>query len=123
MKLARILYFISGPLASAEDQAEALEIKGNVSFRNALVVPDDGQLEVCDGVAGEVPERYAAKYPTAEEAVKLFQEKLKALSDKVGDEPAPKAPVQPKAPIATKAPAPAEAKAASAAPAWNAKAQ
>ncbi len=57
-KAFRTLYFIDGPAASAEDQAEAAAIEGHVVFRNAMKVAADGALEDFDAVAGAVPDRY-----------------------------------------------------------------
>lgn len=92
MKQARILFFVDGPAPSADDFAEAEALSANVVFRNARAVSDDPQsLEICDGVAGQVPRLYAEKYPDAEEAISAFAAELAALSRSVGDEPAPTA--------------------------------
>ena len=87
MKLAKILYFIEGPLPTGEQQHEAANIRGDVSFRNALAVPEEevGCLEDCDGVAGKVPDVYAQAFPSANEAVAKYNAKLKAQRDRVGD--------------------------------------
>lgn len=87
MKPARILYFVDGPSPKPEDFKAANELNANVSFRNARAVPAEGSLEECDGVAGKVPPRYAAKFPTAEEAIKARAAKLAALAQKTGDTP------------------------------------
>lgn len=108
MKPAKILYFIEGVAPRPEDFEAASQMAATVVFRNARAVPpEQHSLEICDGVAGKVPEIYAAAYPNANEAIKKKADELKALSGKVGDSPAPKA-----------AKAPAAAKAAPA-PAWN----
>jgi len=52
--------------------------------------PESHALEVCDGVAGAVPEIYAKRFPKAEVAISGYNETLKGLSQKVGDVPAPK---------------------------------
>lgn len=91
MKPAKILFFVDGPAPSADDFVAAAELKATVVFRNARAVPSEPHsLEICDGVAGKVPEIYAKAYPEAEKAIAKKAEELKALSSKVGDTPAPK---------------------------------
>lgn len=91
MKLARILYFVEGPAPTARQLDEAFSMNATVVFRNALAVPAEAHsLELCDGVAGVVPQLYADTFPTAEVAIAAKVGELKALSDKVGDEAAPK---------------------------------
>lgn len=91
MKLAKILYFVEGPAPTAEQLTEALEMNATVMFRNALAVPaEQHSLEICDGVAGIVPPLYAAAFHSAEDAIASKASELKALSDKVGDEAAPR---------------------------------
>jgi hypothetical protein len=91
MKPAKILYFIEGVAPSPEDYEAASQLQATVVFRNALFVPTEPHsLEMCDGVAGEVPDIYAEAYPTAEDAIEKKAEELKALTSKVGDETAPK---------------------------------
>lgn len=87
MRPDKILYFIEGPLPTSEDYAKALELRANVMFRNAQAVPVDSSsaLEECDGVAGEVPPSYAAKYPPAEAAIAKTKAQLKALQQKAGE--------------------------------------
>ena len=69
-KIAKILFFIDGPMPSEKDYEEAEKIGGaRVVFRNGLAVPADGALEECDGVAGNVPERYKEAYPDAKTAI------------------------------------------------------
>lgn len=94
MKAPKILFFVDGMAPSAEDLAAASEINGQVVFRNARAVPSEGALETCDGVAGKVPPQYS-KLPTAEQATAKRAAKVKALASKVGDSPAPAAPVAP----------------------------
>ncbi len=77
----RILYFIKGVMPSAEAQEVAEALGPNVAFRNANFVPTSGAPEKCDGVAGDVPELYK-KFPTAEEALKKFEEQRKAANEK-----------------------------------------
>ncbi len=68
-----ILFFIKGTMPTLEQQLAAERLAPcRVSFRNATLVGDEGSLENCDGVFGDVPKRYAAKYPTAEDAIAAF---------------------------------------------------
>lgn len=92
LKLPVILYFINGPMPSEGDikAAEKLEDKAKIVFRNAYYVQDTDALEKADGVMGAVPPRYKEAYATADDAVKGYEKDKKDLSDKVGDEPAPK---------------------------------
>mgnify|MGYP000390835410 FL=1 len=108
MKPAKILYFVDGVSPTPEDFEAASKMQAQVVFRNARAVPPEGALEECDGVAGCIPGPYG-ELPTAEEAIKAHAAKLAALAKKVGDSPAPKAPVKPaNAPAAaTKPQAPA----------------
>lgn len=58
-----ILYFIAGPVPTAEEAAHAETFGPNVRYRNASVVPEElspGSIEKCDGVAGSVPKAYSA---------------------------------------------------------------
>jgi len=129
MKALKILFFVNGAAPSAAQYEEANLLNGNVCFRNASVITAEASLEDCDGVAGDVPPVYKAKFPSAEDALEARSEKLKALSKKVGDEPAPTkgktaAPATPAAPTPAPAkpaaPAAAPAKAATAkAPGWT----
>lgn len=92
LKLPVILYFINGPLPSEGDkkEAEKLDGKAKVVYRNAYHVEATDALEKCDGVMGAVPPRYKEKYPSASEAIKGYEEEKKNLTERVGDEPAPK---------------------------------
>lgn len=126
MKLPYILFFIKGPFPSKEDNAAKAAINGaKVVFRNAKAVPTENHaLETCDGVAGSVPDIYAKTFPKAETAIAAYNETLKALSQKVGDVPAPKKPAATK-PEGNKPPQvpnpnpPAQGAAAAKPPAWN----
>ncbi len=89
MKAPKILFFIDGFQPTPDDMAAAAEIAGQVCFRNARVIPSEGSLEACDGVAGAVPATYK-KLPTAAQAIKSHGAKVKAL--KQGDSPAPSVP-------------------------------
>ena len=89
--LARILYFVAGVAPSAEDFEAAEKLGANVSFRNANAVPAEGALEICDGVAGEVPERYAEAYPEAKEAIAKKKKAHAEAAAKLGETPAPTA--------------------------------
>lgn len=121
MKPAKILYFVDGVSPTPEDFEAASKMQAQVVFRNARAVPPEGALEECDGVAGKVPPTYAEAYPEADEAIKAHAAKLAKLAKKVGDSPAPKAPVKPaNAPAAaTKAQAPAQPAKPASAPAWT----
>ena len=55
----RTLFFIQGIEPTAEEQAEADELKGIVCFRNVVKYRADDALEDFDAVAGAVPEKYA----------------------------------------------------------------
>lgn len=72
-KYPRILFFVNDAVPTLEHQLAAERLAPcRVSFRNARLVGDEGSLEECDGVFGDVPKRYADKYPTAEEAIATF---------------------------------------------------
>lgn len=114
MKPAKILYFVEGVAPTPEDFEAASKMTAQVVFRNAQAVPAEGALEECDGVAGAVPAPYA-ELPNAEEAIAAQAEKILALTKKVGDEPAPKAPAKAAGKPAT---APQGGKAATP-PAWT----
>jgi hypothetical protein len=93
MKPLKILYFINGSgIPTAEQTLEAHRLGHQICFRNALVVPNEGALEDCDGVMGDVPERYSEKYPTAEVAIEKRLNALAALAAIAGDSPAPVGP-------------------------------
>lgn len=77
-KFPVILFFVSGSEPTAAQQAESFKLGPNVRFRNAEFVSDIGSLEKCDGVAGDVPARYADAYPTAEDALKQYAEEFAA---------------------------------------------
>lgn len=86
MKPAKILYFVNGPAPSPEDFQAAGALNATVVFRNACAVSGgETCLEICDGVAGQVPLVYAEKYPKAEDAISKKAEELEALTSKVGD--------------------------------------
>lgn len=89
MKLAKVLFFVAGNMPTQEDFEAAADLKATVSFRNASAILPDGYVEVCDGVAGEVPESYA-HLPTAAEAIKTATAKFKAMAQKTGDTAPPK---------------------------------
>lgn len=97
-KPVRILFFVDGVAPTREDVLAASALNGHIMFRNARQVPAEGALEDCDGVAGKVPPRYAAKFPTAEAAIEARRVELAKLSGLVGDSPAPLAPVDPPQP-------------------------
>lgn len=72
----QILFFIAGTMPTAKDEADALMLGPNVSFRNASLIVPAATLEKCDGVAGCVPECYAKAFPSAEEAIATFQKEI-----------------------------------------------
>jgi len=94
MKLCKILFFVDGFAPTSQDMLEASEMKANVMFRNAQVVPAEGSLEQCDGVAGCVPPSYAAKFPKADEAIEKMQKEIKKAAEKMGDVKPPKKPAK-----------------------------
>ena len=120
-KYPRVLYFISGTVPSSEQVREAQKFGPNTSFRNATLVSSEGALEAADGVAGDVPTRYA-DYTSAEDAIAAYEAKLAQLEFDFEGEgeggrdskaqatpaqaPAPKAPA-PKAPAHAATPKPA----------------
>jgi hypothetical protein len=83
-KFPRILYFIPSTVPTLKEQAAALQLGPNCSFRNANLISVEGALEQCDGVAGCVPKRYAEAvdgygkklFPSAKEAIEIFQSEL-----------------------------------------------
>lgn len=123
-KYPRILYFISGTVPSSEQVREAQKFGPNTSFRNATLVSSEGALEAADGVAGDVPTRYA-DYTSAEDAIAAYEAEPAQLEfdfegEGGGDSKAPATPAQapaPKAP-AQKAPAPAATPKPAAKAAW-----
>lgn len=74
-KYPRILYFISGTVPTKEQVREAQKFGPNTSFRNATLVSAEGALEAADGVAGDVPTRYA-DYTSAEDAIAAYEAEL-----------------------------------------------
>lgn len=59
-KQAKVLYFINGPVATDEQQAEIDAMAGLICVRNRAVIHEDDPLEDFDHVAGDVPDAYAA---------------------------------------------------------------
>lgn len=72
-----ILFFVAAAMPTAEDFEAAEQLGPNVKFRNASMVPAEGCLEKCDGVAGQVPERYAEAFVSAEDAIAAYEEARK----------------------------------------------
>lgn len=100
-KFPRILFFIAATMPTAEDFDAADEMGPNVSFRNASMVSTEGALENCDGVAGQVPQRYADKFLSAREAIEAWQTvEMKRRADRAAGkaEEAEPEPVKPAAP-------------------------
>jgi hypothetical protein len=112
-KPLQVLFFVDGTAPTHDDIVAASQLNAHVMFRNARAVPAEGSLEKCDGVAGHVPPRYAATFPTAEAAIAARAAEMAALATKTGDTPAPVAP-KAVAPAADAAAAPAQAQAAGA---------
>lgn len=59
----KIIYWLSGSIPTEADRLTAFTYGPGVVFRNSQHVPSEGALEACDACGGDVPERYAAKYP------------------------------------------------------------
>jgi hypothetical protein len=53
----KVLFFIKGSVPTEVEKSQASEIVGNVVFRNAKFAGGEPP-EICDGVAGCVPENY-----------------------------------------------------------------
>lgn len=100
LKLPFILYFLAGAQTTPADVAAARELKANIGFRNASAVPSEGSLEHCDGVAGAVPARYAAAFPTAVEAVAAYDAAIAGAGEAVGGVAPEPIPEPGKAPVA-----------------------
>ena len=77
-KLPKILDFIVGSVATELEQGEIDSISANVSLRNASMINPEWTPEVCDGVAGMVPESYA-HMPNPDQALT----KMKEITDSV----------------------------------------
>lgn len=96
-----ILFFVAGSAPTTEERLAAMDIPHPVKFRNAAHVVEGVCLETAHGVAGAVPEQYA-HYPTAEEAIKEYKERLRkhhsGLPDVGGKAPAQPAKQPAKAP-------------------------
>jgi len=76
LKFPKIIYFIRDGVPTDEEMKDAYRYGGGVVFRNASFVPAAGCLESCEGVAGSVPGRYAAKFPPAQEALSAYVKSL-----------------------------------------------
>lgn len=111
-KHPRILFFTKGAVPTGKERAAAAKLGTNVFFRNACMVQPGDSVEVCDGVAGEVPASYKAMLPSADDALAQWQREIDALTAAaVEPEPAPApAPAsEPTTPAATEPPASAPA--------------
>lgn len=102
MKQARILFFIIGPVPTAEDVAKAGEIGAQVIFRNASAVGEYDKPEDCDGVEGAVPEAYK-KFPSAAEGIAKKKREYAEAVKKAGEKLPPKRsqPQQPQQSLST----------------------
>jgi hypothetical protein len=76
LKFPKIIYFIQDGVPTDAETKDAYRYGGGVVFRNARFVPAAGCLEKCEGVAGSVPDRYAAAFPVAQEALAAYIESL-----------------------------------------------
>lgn len=76
IKKPKILYFVKGIHTTDEQQLAAFQMSGDVCFRNATQVSNTGSIEKCDGVCGEVPERYK-HLPSEKEAIANYINYLK----------------------------------------------
>lgn len=103
----KTLFFINGVTPTAEQQAEADEMPGNVCFRNVVKYREEDALEDFDKLAGDVPEKYAKE--AARRAVEA------------GDAPMPPkaSPTAPAAPQAAKTGATAKPTGSGAGNAWK----
>lgn len=66
-----VLFFHRGMNPTDEHMAAASAIGARIGYRNADQVGATAMsaLEECDGVAGDVPDRYAAAFPSAQTAI------------------------------------------------------
>ena len=93
MKTPKVLFFINGPVPTADDlqQAAELEAQGNkVGFRNVQWVTPDAGIEIFDALAGAVPKMYQdflAKLESDDE----FQADIERQKRKAPAPPAPPA--------------------------------
>ena len=87
IKTPTILYFILGPVPTAQDIAASIKLSpAQVRFRNAQgVLTGNHSLEPCDGVAGEVPEIYSKAYPAAETVLEKYMKSVDALTSNASD--------------------------------------
>lgn len=117
----KVLFFISGPVPTAAQMAQADTITTNsrvVAFRNATQVGKDDGLERADFVCGDVPARYLveAKGWVVPQLIDFKQPELA-----FGTEPEPSTPMAPvttsePVAVAPEAPAPVVAPASAPAP-------
>jgi hypothetical protein len=87
-KYPKIIFFIPDAMPTLEEILAAEDFGPNTVFRNASFVQDEGALEICDGVAGAVPDRYAETYRPAEEVLEEFYATRTAPEAPESDEPA-----------------------------------
>lgn len=106
-KQPKILYFIAASSPTEEEMADAETLVGaKVMFRNfEFVDATSPSMEDCDGVAGDVPANYAAKFPPAEEVLEE-RKASRAKAPAKAPEKAAATPSTPKAPAAPAAGAP-----------------
>lgn len=61
MKTPKVLFFIHGPVPTADDRQQAAELEAqgnNVGFRNLQWVTPEAGIEIFDSLAGDVPPMY-----------------------------------------------------------------
>lgn len=73
----KIIYFLEDSSPTSKEEDEAAKLNAHVVFRNSRYVPEDGCLEICNGVAGVVPKRYKEAYPDAKKAISEFEKARK----------------------------------------------
>lgn len=102
----KILFFHHGIQPTVAQFAEATSLGRGVRFRCADHVRPEDNMEECDGVAGEVPTNYAAKYPLAKSEPITEESSEPPTGDETGEtgeaveaagtaNPAPVAPASP----------------------------
>ena len=87
-KIYKVLFF-TGMVPTSEQRMEALNFGPHVNFRNAAFIKDEDNPEDCDAVYGDVPAKYAARFPWACSIVDFYNGKLETVAM------APPEPVEP----------------------------
>lgn len=68
-KTPKILFFLADGVPTDAELDAGEKCGFGVVFRNSQYVPVEGALEACDGVAGNVPPRYAEAFPVERDGV------------------------------------------------------